>query len=196
METTSERPPLTIGDALAAPALDDFVLLRAGGGEDVAAGVARALAGLAREDAGGHAASRGWWISGPPGSGKSTLVTRLGAALEDGALPDGTRASEALVRATKPRSAALESSLGAALARRPVVVFTALGRGARARTPEAAVLSAVERRLGYSVNGAVAEVERALEVAGRYDAFRAAVAAAGAPSWERVKDGPDAVQRC
>jgi hypothetical protein len=131
------------------------------------------------------------WVSGFFGSGKSSFAKTLGYALADPVIDGRTATQRLLPRANSHK---LEALLNTAHALAPTIaVFLDLASGRdMLREGESLVLPvyrALLKRLGYSSNELLAELEVTLEAEGRLDAFATAVVdATGGRSWVQVRD--------
>jgi len=131
------------------------------------------------------------WVSGFFGSGKSSFAKTAGYALAD-PIVEGRTATERLL--PRANSHKLEALLNTAHTLAPTIaVFLDLASGRdMLREGESLVLPVYRsllRRLGYSTNELLAELEITLEAEGRLGAFETAVLEAtdGRP-WEQVRD--------
>ncbi|MFN0154669.1 MAG: BREX system P-loop protein BrxC [Gaiella sp.] len=149
------------------------------------------LAELYAETARNPSESTNVWISGFFGSGKSSFAKTIGYALSDPEI-GGRTATERLLARTN--SIKLEALLTTAHTLAPAVaVFLDLSSGRdMLREGESLVLPvyrALLKRLGYSANELLAELEVTLETEERLDAFEAAVLeATKGKRWDQVRD--------
>ncbi len=149
------------------------------------------LAELYAETARNPSESTNVWVSGFFGSGKSSFAKMAGYALSN---PDvgGRTATERLLARTN--SIKLEALLTTAHTLAPAItVFLDLSSGRdMLREGESLVLPvyrALLKRLGYSANELLAELEFTLEAEGRLDAFETAVLeATKGKEWAQVRD--------
>lgn len=149
------------------------------------------LAELYAETARNPSESTNVWVSGFFGSGKSSFAKMVGYALAD---PDvgGRTATERLLARTN--SIKLEALLTTAHTLAPAItVFLDLSSGRdMLREGESLVLPvyrALLKRLGYSANELLAELEFTLEAEGRLGAFETAVLeATKGKEWAQVRD--------
>jgi len=149
------------------------------------------LAELYAETARNPSESTNVWVSGFFGSGKSSFAKMVGYALAN---PDvgGRTATERLLARTN--SIKLEALLTTAHTLAPAIsVFLDLSSGRdMLREGESLVLPvyrALLKRLGYSANELLAELEFTLEAEGRLDAFETAVLeATKGKEWAQVRD--------
>ncbi len=149
------------------------------------------LAELYAETARNPSESTNVWVSGFFGSGKSSFAKMVGYALSN---PDvgGRTATERLLARTN--SIKLEALLTTAHTLAPAItVFLDLSSGRdMLREGESLVLPvyrALLKRLGYSANELLAELEFTLEAEGRLDAFETAVLEATmGKEWVQVRD--------
>lgn len=149
------------------------------------------LAELYAETARNPSESTNVWVSGFFGSGKSSFAKMVGYALAN---PDvgGRTATERLLARTN--SIKLEALLTTAHTLAPAIsVFLDLSSGRdMLREGESLVLPvyrALLKRLGYSANELLAELEFTLEAEGRLDAFETAVLeATRGKEWAQVRD--------
>lgn len=131
------------------------------------------------------------WVSGFFGSGKSSFAKTVGYALDDPVI-DGRTATDRLL--SRANSHKLEALLNTAHTLAPTIaVFLDLASGRdMLREGESLVLPVYRgllKRLGYSSNELLAELEITLEAEGRLEAFEIAVLEAtdGRP-WAQVRD--------
>jgi hypothetical protein len=131
------------------------------------------------------------WVSGFFGSGKSSFAKTVGYALADPVIEGRTVTDRLLARANSHK---LEALLSTAQALAPTIaVFLDLASGRdMLREGESLVLPAYRgllKRLGYSSNELLAELEITLEAEGRLQAFEtAALEATGGRPWGQVRD--------
>ena len=149
------------------------------------------LAELYAETARNPSESTNVWISGFFGSGKSSFAKMVGYALSNPEV-GGRAATERLLARTN--SIKLEALLTTAHTLAPAItVFLDLSSGRdMLREGESLVLPAYRallKRLGYSANELLAELEFTLEAEGRLDAFETAVLeATQGKAWGQVRD--------
>jgi hypothetical protein len=149
------------------------------------------LAEMYAETARNPSESTNVWVSGFFGSGKSSFAKMAGYALAN-PLIDGSSATERLLARTN--SIKLQALLTTAHTLGPAVtVFLDLSSGRdMLREGESLVLPvyrALLKRLGYSANELLAELEFTLEAEGRLEAFETAVLeATQGKSWAAVRD--------
>ena len=149
------------------------------------------LADLYAETARNPSESTNVWVSGFFGSGKSSFAKMVGYALANPQV-DGRSATERLLARTN--SLKLEALLTTAHTLAPVItVFLDLSSGRdMLREGESLVLPvyrALLKRLGYSANELLAELEFTLEAEGRLQAFEtAALEATSGKAWAQVRD--------
>ncbi len=131
------------------------------------------------------------WVSGFFGSGKSSFAKTVGYALADPVIEGRTATDRLLARANSHK---LEALLNTAHTLAPTIaVFLDLASGRdMLREGESLVLPVYRgllKRLGYSSNELLAELEITLEAEGRLQAFETAVLEAtdGRP-WAQVRD--------
>ncbi len=131
------------------------------------------------------------WVSGFFGSGKSSFAKTVGYALADPVIEGRTATDRLLARANSHK---LEALLSTAHTLAPTIaVFLDLASGRdMLREGESLVLPVYRgllKRLGYSSNELLAELEITLEAEGRLQAFETAVldATDGRP-WAQVRD--------
>jgi hypothetical protein len=131
------------------------------------------------------------WVSGFFGSGKSSFAKTLGYALANPVIEGQSATERLLVRANSHK---LEADLNTAHSLAPTItVFLDLASGRdMLREGESLVLPvyrALLKRLGYSANELLAELEITLEAEGRLEAFVEAVLdATDGKSWTEVRD--------
>jgi hypothetical protein len=149
------------------------------------------LAELYAETARNPSESTNVWVSGFFGSGKSSFAKMVGYALANSDV-GGRTATERLLARTN--SIKLEALLTTAHTLSPAIsVFLDLSSGRdMLREGESLVLPlyrALLKRLGYSANELLAELEFTLEAEGRLDAFETAVLdATKGKQWTQVRD--------
>lgn len=131
------------------------------------------------------------WVSGFFGSGKSSFAKTVGYALANPSIEGRTATDRLLVRANSHK---LEALLNTAHTQAPTIaVFLDLASGRdMLREGESLVVPVYRgllKRLGYSSNELLAELEITLEAEGRLQAFETAVLEAtdGRP-WAQVRD--------
>lgn len=131
------------------------------------------------------------WVSGFFGSGKSSFAKTIGYALADPVIDGRTATDRLLARANSHK---LDALLNTAHTLAPTIaVFLDLASGRdMLREGESLVLPVYRgllKRLGYSSNELLAELEITLEAEGRLEAFETAVLEAtdGRP-WAQVRD--------
>jgi hypothetical protein len=131
------------------------------------------------------------WVSGFFGSGKSSFAKTVGYALADPVIEGRTATDRLLARANSHK---LDALLNTAHTLAPTIaVFLDLASGRdMLREGESLVLPVYRgllKRLGYSSNELLAELEITLEAEGRLEAFETAVLEAtdGRP-WAQVRD--------
>lgn len=131
------------------------------------------------------------WVSGFFGSGKSSFAKMVGYALANPNVKGRTATKRLLARTD---SIKLEALLTTAHTRAPAIsVFLDLSSGRdMLREGESLVMPvyrALLKRLGYSANELLAELEVTLEAEERLDAFETAVReATGGKDWAQVRD--------
>lgn len=131
------------------------------------------------------------WVSGFFGSGKSSFAKTVGYALSNPTI-EGLTATERLL--TRANSHKLEALLNTAHSLAPTIaVFLDLASGRdMLREGESLVLPVYRgllKRLGYSSNELLAELEITLEAEDRLSAFEAAaLEATGGRPWAQVRD--------
>ena len=149
------------------------------------------LADLYAETARNPSESTNVWVSGFFGSGKSSFAKIVGYALANPEV-DGRSATARLLARTN--SLKLEALLTTAHKLAPAItVFLDLSSGRdMLREGESLVLPvyrALLKRLGYSANELLAELEFTLETEGRLDTFETAVLdATNGKAWAQVRD--------
>jgi hypothetical protein len=129
------------------------------------------------------------WISGFYGSGKSSFAKLLGLALDGVALPDKSSLAEALLaRDTTPRASELRAAYKALRTKiEPMSVVFDIGGAARDNeSVHSVVVRHVQKRLGYSRDPFVAEMELRLERDGQWKAFEAAAAKVLGVPWKQA----------
>ncbi|MDQ3263395.1 MAG: BREX system P-loop protein BrxC [Myxococcota bacterium] len=130
------------------------------------------------------------WISGFYGSGKSSFAKLLGLALDGVKLPDGRPVADALLaRDESPGKAKLQAAWRALTDNlRPMaVVFDVGGEARDGEHIHAAVLRAVQKRLGYSHNPLVAHAELALQRDGQWEEFLANARQVLGKDWSELR---------
>ncbi len=131
------------------------------------------------------------WVSGFFGSGKSSFAKTVGYALADPVIEGRTATTRLLARANSHK---LDALLNTAHTLAPTIaVFLDLASGRdMLREGESLVLPVYRgllKRLGYSSNELLAELEITLEAEGRLEAFETAVLeATDARPWAQVRD--------
>src|SRR4051794_37249719 len=131
------------------------------------------------------------WVSGFFGSGKSSFAKTLGYALANPVVEDRTATERLLARANSHK---LEALLNTAHTLAPTIaVFLDLASGRdMLREGESLVLPVYRgllKRLGYSSNEVLAELEITLEAENRLEAFEEAIlSATDGRAWSQVRD--------
>jgi len=149
------------------------------------------LTGMYGETAQNPSESTNVWVSGFFGSGKSSFAKMVGYALANPDVSGQTATKRLLARAN---SLKLEALLTTAHTRAPAIsVFLDLSSGRdMLREGESLVMPvyrALLKRLGYSSNELLAELEVTLEAEGRLEGFETAVrGATGGKDWAQVRD--------
>jgi hypothetical protein len=132
------------------------------------------------------------WISGFYGSGKSSFAKLLGLALDGVALPDGRSLAEAwLARDTSPKADELKVVWKRLRAKiDPLAVVFDIGAVAREGDQiHSAAVRQVQKRLGYSREGFVADTELKLEREGHWSRFVATAQEVLGKPWSEAKNG-------
>ena len=135
----------------------------------------RLLTGISAALDSGNTGLPASWISGFYGSGKSSFAKLLGLALDGVALPDGRSLAQAwLERDTSPRAKELRDAYAQLRAKiDPIAVVFDIGGVARDNEHiHTAAVRMIQRRLGYSNDPHVAEMELKLERDGHYPRFQ------------------------